>query len=339
MRTRYVNQSGQVSNQRRLQLRDFSLTRLIVLTFLISTLFITNPSNEIKILNHPSSSKHKSKLYNMSWSDIQAKFYGLKEPCTNYGICSFSKSSDGLSIWISNTKLQVCNNYGEFPDLCDWLSRTICHGMKVFESRPLTVFRTIQFLKIMSFLLDYCSLYETVIPAASATNVMNSVSSVLYQPMLLSDMVELYCFVYPALELMERICISGTNTVSEASLHFYTLNILFFCAGVISNMVGNYLTAEPIRGMLGSIATYLGYVSAAKPRKVILELWLGMPLTAGDILFGTFALTFALNMFGLRPLLGKWRMGMCLSWAIGGLIGHIVADRQIWFYKLWWWSF
>jgi hypothetical protein len=103
--------------------------------------------------------------------------------------------------------------------------------------------------------------------------------------------------------------------------------------------MGNYLTNESVRGMIGTIAACLGYISAAKPSKVILELGLGMPLTAGDILFGTSALTFALNIFGFRPLLGKWCMAMCIAWAVGGLLGHIVADRQIWFYKLWWWSF
>jgi hypothetical protein len=340
MHTRYIFQSGKVSNKRRLELRDFSLARLFAITLIISTLFITNPSNEIMFFNHSSTkSKRKSQLYNMSWSDLQSKFYRLKEPCTNYGICSFSKSSDGLSIWMLHQKLQVCNNYGEFPDLCDWLSRNICHGIKVFESRPLTAFRMIQILKIISFLLDSCYLYGTLIPVASATNILSSCLSVFYQPKIFSDMMGLYCFVYPALELMERICISGTNTGSEASLHFYCVILIFFCTGVISNMIGNYLSAEPIRGMLGSIAACLGYISAAKPRKVILELWLGLPLTAGDILFGTFTLTLALNLFGFRPLLGKWNMGICISWAIGGLLGHIIADRQIWLYQLWWWSF
>jgi hypothetical protein len=335
MQTRYINQSGNVSHKRRFQLQDFSLTRMLVLMLVISTLFITNPSNEIV----SSTSKRKSPLYNGAWSNLKATFSKQKEAYTNFGICSFSKSSDGVSMWILNQKVQICHNYGEFPELCHWMSRNICHGMKLSDSRPFTVLRIIQSLKLMSFLLDSCYSYGTLVPAASASNIMNSLFSVLYQPMLLSDMIELYNFVYPAFELMERICFSGTNTASEASLHFYTLVLLFFFTGAISNTMGNYLTNESVRGMIGTIAACLGYISAAKPSKVILELGLGMPLTAGDILFGTSALTFALNIFGFRPLLGKWCMAMCIAWAVGGLLGHIVADRQIWFYKLWWWSF
>lgn len=331
----YINRDGEILNQRSVKIRDFSLTRLLRISILIFAFFVTNPSNVSMFRSTESKSQRHVSL---SWSNWKKRIYGERISSTNFGVLSLVKSSKGVEMLILNQNIPLCSNYGDFQEVCHWISRNICHELKMFRSKPFTAYRIIQIVKVTSFILQSCYPHGSLIPSASPHNLLRSIWSLFDQPTFLTDILRLNYFVYPCLELMERVTISGTITSSESSLHFNIFVLLFFIIGALGNMTGAYFTQESIRGLDGTVAAFLGYISAVKPRTVILE-YFTIPFTAGDILFFTFTFTLGFNLLGLKPLFGKWKMGVCISWLFGGLLGHVIAERQLHFYKLWWWTY
>lgn len=335
--SRYIYHNGEISNCRSVKIRDFLWSRLLIISIIILACFVTNPSNEFLWKHHAEPSKSQNRILS-SWSSWASNLYKERISSTNFGVLSLVKSSKGIEMWILNQKIPICSSYGDFSDVCHWISQNVCHEMKMFQSKPFTTYRVIQIVKVTSFILQSCYPYGILVPSASPHNFLTSMWSLFDQATMFTDLLRLHYFVYPCLELLERVTISGTNTTSEASLHFHIVVALFVIIGAFGNMAGAYFTQEAVRGMDGIVAASLGYISAVKPRTIILEL-ITTPFTSGDILLYTFALGLGSNLLGFRPVRGTWKMGVCISWLLGGLLGHMVAERQIHFYKLWWWTY
>jgi hypothetical protein len=74
--------------------------------------------------------------------------------------------------------------------------------------------------------------------------------------------------------------------------------------------------------MKGSMAAALGFMTAAKPNKIICD-WMDSELTSGNILFLVFAVTVTTNLFGFGHRYGVWKYERC----------HILDGR--WFVGIW----
>lgn len=163
--------------------------------------------------------------------------------------------------------------------------------------------------------------------------------STLYQPIWYNDFIALNLLAYPCFELLDRITRVGIPD-NAVSLHFYgTASLLIFIVGGFANFVAEFLTLDSVRGMNGSIASLLGYYSAAKPKRIMLN-WIGMALTSGDVFFGVLILTCSCILLGFGNFLGSWRISDSIAWGVGGVLGFFICRLQLeHFYNIWSWSF
>jgi len=356
MTSRYINESGCIT-RRGIRIQDFAVPRLLSIACLIALLIITNPLhiNEGPHALFGFTKKSTKKSFASTWLgiDVQINFNSQtnwigRNRATNYVLFSLSKQArgTGVDLGILMNQFTICTYQGRAPQVCEWIADNACHEMIMFDSRyrPFTALRIVQMVKLVSFTLQKCYNAGTLCPAASGfTAPLASLLSTLHQPILWnrSDFVFLNLFLYPALVLLDRLSTAGTSTNDAASLHFYAVAfILIFIAGGIANIVAVKVTsASAVRGMTGSIASALGYICFAKPRKIIVD-WMGIELTSGDVLFLTFAVTATACLFRLEHLFGgSWRMNDSIAWAVGGLLGYTICRLQLEQYNLWWWTY
>jgi hypothetical protein len=367
MTTRYVNQHGLLASNR-LRLQDFSLNRLLKVSFLIALLVLTNPahihskfssSRKSIVTNLFSNEKKTSKRFQSEWLGIDIhidfkntrKKWGVNPVFTNYFLFSLTKQQGGrgVNVGILMNEFAFCKYDGIAPEICQWILSNACHEMKMFDPnyRPFTALRIVQMIKLTSFLLQQCYNCGTLCPSALGYRYghsfllapVSAILSTLHQPIWYNDLLLLNAFVYPFLELLDRTTRAGTSGDDTASLHFYGLEaILIFIVGGAANFAAESMTNEAVRGMKGSIASALGYYCASKPSKIILH-WAGMDLTSGDIFFGLLAVTSTSIILGFGQLLGSWRMSDSIAWGAGGFLGYLICRLQLEQYNIWWWSY
>ena len=356
MTTRFINHSGEIC-RRRIRAQDFHLRRLAVIVCMLAIFFLTNPATNAFGSKDFFKKKNisSSKSFSMEWLgiDIQVNFNTASKrewtvgtrKATNYFLFSLSKDARGVDLGVLMSQVPLCEYHGSAPSVCKWISDNACHEMSMFDSRnrPLTALRVVQLIKLTSFLLQICYKCGTLFPPAVGGFRWGfsffPILSTLHQPIWHKDFLFLNAFIYPSFKMLDRITIAGTSTNEAAALHFYcSAFLLIFAVGSIANLIAASMTDERVRGMKGSIASALGYYCCAKPQKFILH-WMDMALTSGDILFTTFAITYASCLFGFNTILGNWRMSDSISWAVGGVLGYTVCRIQLEQYDIWWWTY
>jgi hypothetical protein len=355
-RYRYVNHSGSIAINR-FRLQDFSLNRLTKVLIFVIILIFTNPAHmngdgrRSTISMFSRGSKETPSLFTRLYSDLIGVELGWGKSTTwsDFILFSLQKETAGVSMGILTNQFILCENDGMAPRVCQWISTNACHGMKTFDPnyRPFTLIRILHVMKLMSFLLQWCYNGGTLVPSASgywygrshSLAPLSSILSTLYQPIWYNDFIALNLLAYPCFELLDRITRVGIPD-NAVSLHFYgTASLLIFIVGGFANFVAEYLTLDSVRGMNGSIASLLGYYSAAKPKRIMLN-WIGMALTSGDVFFGVLILTCSCILLGFGNFLGSWRISDSIAWGVGGVLGFFICRLQLeHFYNIWSWSF
>mmetsp|Transcript_2543 Transcript_2543/g.3397 ORF Transcript_2543/g.3397 Transcript_2543/m.3397 type:complete len:220 (-) Transcript_2543:1483-2142(-) len=207
--------------------------------------------------------------------------------------------------------------------------------MKFLDQRnkSFTVLRVMQGLKILSFTLQYCYIWNrSIFPKVNWSSFIHQplslITSIFHETNSFRDFLSLSICVYPALTVLERITTISTSSSESATFYFYGIAfVLMFIIGGIANLVAAYFINQRVGGMKGSIAAFLGYMTATKPKTFLLE---GLDLRAGDALFATFAVTFMSSLLGISAVAtGEWEMSNILSWAFGGLLGYALGEYHL----------
>lgn len=332
-RARIVNYNG-ILHRKRLSVQDFKLVKLGVCLSLFLLLFVTNPAHRYDEILRPSTTKGGT-----DWlSKLKIKRKTHDQNRTNYFLFSLSKKSRGVDAEVFMSNFRICNYHGRAGGGCKWISHHLC---KDASSHPFIVLRFLLLTKLLFYTLQKCYKLGCLCPSANGYWApCTALLSVFHQPTWHQDFLAIFYFLYPWLELIQRISVGGTSSEYMAVVHFYILSlILLVVIGGLANITSNVLTNDKVRGMKGSMAAALGFMTAAKPNKIICD-WMDSELTSGNILFLVFAITTTTNLFGLGQGYGLWSISDAISWAVGGLLGYGLCGCLFnYYYNLWWWSF
>ena len=307
---------------------------------------------EINVSNIPSSSPSVSSPSSPSYSSpySYSSLYNKRAHETNYHFYSLSKEPNGIDMGILFHHIPICNYNGKAPSLCHWMTRNFCHKMELqlFQKKTkntdkaFTVLRLMQFFKLLSFILQTSYLYSTPLyPKINISQIyyhpMSFLSSLYNQTTSIMDYISFSLYLYPSLVLLDQI--TSTNSYNShhnataatvATTHFYISSfILLFIIGSISNIISSYICNDRVGGMKGSIASCLGFIMSVMPKDIIIRLF-DIKLTAGEVLFSTFVLTFLPSFLGIKrhsnSNSSEWDMGTIVSWVVGGLLGFSAGE-------------
>jgi hypothetical protein len=357
MANRYIGTGGNITRRSGVRIRDFSSKRLSIVLVLTTLLFLSNPANQNFISSAPSLTSRrigsytieifgmeinvapKSKSYSSDSTSPSTTAHNSKYiRGTNYQLFSLSKSMNGVDIGILFNSVPLCTRDGRAPSFCQWVSNNMCHQQRIFNHRnkAFTVLRIMQGLKIASFLLQKCYIFDgPLFPKINMKYMLNNpltlIFSVFHETNSIKDIISMNVFLYPALALLERITTIRAAIESDFAFHFYGISVtilLIILIGGISNIFAAYLLNDKVGGMKGSIAASLGFIAVVKPQDIVIDLF-DVKLTAGEALFSTFAVTFTSSLLGFHSIAaGEWEMGNIISWACGGLVGYAVGEYQ-----------
>ena len=357
MNATYVRRGGQITRRRDVNFKDFSRKRLSIIIGICLVLFISNPGNgnlfssarskinlgsykfeflgyEINI-SSTSRPNHQRSTYHNSY---QERHSYLNDGTTNYHLFTLSKDSNGVDIGLLFTQLPLCSYHWRSPNLCSWISNNLCHGKFMFNPREksFTVYRLLQILKIASFMLQKCYIYNAPLFPKIDFDYLSRypfslISSTFHEVDSVRDLVSLNTFLYPALTLFERITTLRASIENNTMFQYYGVTftlVLILLIGGISNFLSSCLLSDRVGGMKGSLASCLGFITAIKPEAIVLE-WFDVRLTAGEMLFSTFAVTFGSTLLGFTAITaGEWETGNIFAWAFGGLLGYALGEYQ-----------
>ncbi len=183
------------NDRRRVRLRDFSFSRLLLIVSIVAVLFATNPANQqnINIKNLINIGKGSSgqigkngnrkrtkdeyttriasewlgieiniKSPNLEW--LSSAFTtslisssSSKTRYSNYLLFSLSKHYKGVDLHVLLLQLPLCT-YEKHGIICEWVVDKFCQDMKMWDPshRPFTVIRLIQIMKLISYALQSC---------------------------------------------------------------------------------------------------------------------------------------------------------------------------------------
>ena len=367
MPTRYIGSSGRITHRSGVRLRDFSYKRLSIILIICTLLFVSNPGNEKLFLSSSSTSSgfiNSWKTYNLKFPGIEInislpialfpyrEYYWAMTKNSNHGkfahganyhlfaLSSSSSSSgnNGVDMGILFNTVPICSYNGRATNLCYWVSNNLCQRMELFKpnNKAFTILRIMQLLKISSFLLQMCYIYDTpLFPKIDLRYVIRTPTSlffsIFHETDSIKDFISLTVFFYPALVLLERITTIRAAIEYQFAFHCYGVLITILSIitiGGISNLFASYILNNKTGGMKGAIAASLGFIAAVKPNDVVLD-WFDVKLTAGEALFSTFAVTFVSSLLGFQSItVGEWEIGNIMSWAFGGLLGFAIGEYQ-----------
>jgi len=354
---RHIDSTGRIINNGNSQLLPLNLARSTVALFIIIILYISNPGNETsnELKNGKISKiRNRYRKYVGSYSfdlfgfdiDLFRSNYRYVDPkfaLTNFEIFSLDKgySSEGISIWILNTRFLICKYDGPAGEICEWISENLCHGQTMFDSknRPFTAHRIICYLMIFSRIISICSRFGKYRPVASVHNLyynpISIILSVISQPKL-EDFMFITILYYPFLTVIDKVI---SNNFDE--WHFFGIVFLiFFGIGGLVNLVSSKVTNKEIYGVYGVISCALSYVNYLSPKMKIIQV-LGFNLTASDVLISYFILGLLDNSFNFLRKIFRFQTGYhsrcTVSWVLGAVAGSILGKYHYENYNIWWW--
>jgi len=334
-RDRVINNHG-IIHRKKIRFHDFDLVKLGLYLSVYVVLYATNPARHFDTLPWTTTN-------GVDWLSklrINRKTHDRK--ITNYLLFSLSKQGKGVDVDVLMNRYRICDYNGRAADLCKWLSHHLCKETgSQLHKHPFIVLRLLLLTKLMFYTLHNCYKFGCLCPSANGYLApCTALLSVFHQPQWHVDLLAVFYVLYPWLELIQRISVGGTSSEKSTVVHFYCMSFLLLVVlGGIANATANVLIKEKARGMKGSIAAALGFMTAAKPNKIIFD-WMDLELTSGNVLFLVFAINATTNLLEFdHHGYGLWSICDVISWTVGGLLGYGLCECILNYYDLWWWSF
>ena len=346
---------------------EFSRPRLAFAIALILALVVTNPANQLQDWRLPlpfgngdaqSSYSNEESAYpsSSSWlyqsastfmdgvlSSLQSTMEGPKRS-TNYVLFSLRNDAyDGIYLQALTLDVPICRYDGDrglLDPACGWIEDTFCHGLvfDVHTNRAFVAHRILEGLLLTSALLTSCLKPGWWPTEPCWSRPFATLGSVLWFPSIVEDLISCNLFVYPALEIMDRVLSISAANRNVANNRFYlSAFVLMFGIGGVSNLIATMMSKRGNFGLHGSIAASLGYILATKPSKLMVRYFGIINMTASDILFAVTAIGLIDALLGIQlPMMGRIGRHNVMAWMIGGVIGNMMGQYQVESYTQWW---
>lgn len=247
-----------------------------------------------------------------------------QEKMTNFLLFSLSKRSrDGVYITALGRKWRLC----EFEDLgglsgpiCQTIEENFCHEMVMFSPRyrPFTAYR----------LMLYFLLFNTLLHEFFEVKAWSTWKFLLFSPSL-KDYIYTTLYLYPSLEILDKVIYDRTNNDSETYMHYFFNILPFFVIGAACyTFVKKTIYANMKPSRMGTYAAALGYQMSFQNqllhKKILFRLWqLHMEFDASSVLLGH-TLIYVFEM--LSPNSDGATAGDLVIWILGGLAGKQLGD-------------
>ena len=207
------------------------------------------------------------------------------------------------------------------------------------ENRPFTAHRLIMYTLLLNTVLHL--LFQ--IQSSSTWSFL-----ILPTPPVLQDYIFSCFYLYPSLEILDRVISKGYSHTHTSFYYFMNVCLFFIIGTICDTLVQRMISRRrqsssrwrSTSARMGTYAAALGYqmsFQTSMQKKIIFRLWqVDMEFDASSILLGH-------TVMGLFSFIGGFHddndsFGDWLVWIFGGLVGKELGDVHTNQYKGFWWS-